>query len=64
MNTEKKVLFMDEYDQGIIIRALNELRNEQLQKGRTTDALDELILKTAYAQKKKFRMKGEANERG
>lgn len=64
MNTKLKVLLMDDYDQSIIVRALNELRNEQIRSDKPTDALDELILKTAYAQSKKVKVRGDCYERG
>ena len=40
----KKMKF-DEYEIQIMIYALNELRNQLIQEGRYTDAVDELILK-------------------
>lgn len=36
---------LDHYEIRIIIFALNELRNQLIQEGRYTDAVDELILK-------------------
>ncbi len=63
MNEERRVLIMDEYDQNIIIRALNDLRNEQIRNNKSTDALDELILRAAYAQKKKMKIRGDSYDR-
>ena len=42
----KKMKF-DEYEIQILIYALNELRNQLIQEGRYTDALDELMIKIA-----------------
>lgn len=45
----------DEYR--MINEALFEYRNKLIQKGRYTDAVDELILKIRKAKKKKFKIK-------
>lgn len=36
---------LDDYEVRIIILALNELRNQLIQEGRYTDAVDDLIIK-------------------
>jgi len=38
-------LEIDEYEQGILINALNLLRNQQIREKRPTDPIDELIMK-------------------
>ena len=38
-------LEIDEYEQGILINALNLLRNQQIRENRPTDPIDELIMK-------------------
>ena len=38
-------LEIDEYEQGILINALNLLRNQQIRESRPTDPIDELIMK-------------------
>ena len=38
-------LEIDEYEQGILINALNLVRNQQLRDNRPTDPIDELIMK-------------------
>jgi hypothetical protein len=40
-----KKLEIDEYEQGILINALNLLRNHQIRDKRPTDPIDELIMK-------------------
>ncbi len=40
-----KKLEIDEYEQGILINALNLLRNQQIRERRPTDPVDELIMK-------------------
>lgn len=38
-------LEIDEYEQGILINALNLLRNQQIREKRPTDPIDDLIIK-------------------
>ena len=38
-------LEIDEYEQGILINALNLLRNQQIRESRPTDPIDDLIMK-------------------
>ena len=47
------VVKLDDYDQRIMIRALNDLRNSIIEEERSTDAVDELMVKV-YDAKKKF----------
>ena len=42
---KRKKLEIDEYEQGILINALNLLRNQQIRERRPTDPVDELIMK-------------------
>ncbi len=47
------VLKLDKYEIGLIINALNDLRNELIQKNDYTDAIDELLIKISNAPSKK-----------
>lgn len=60
---EKRVLTLDKYEHGIIIHALNDLRNDLLEEERPTDAVDEVLLKTIDAPAKKVRCKGDYEAR-
>jgi hypothetical protein len=40
-----KKLEIDEYEQGILINALNLLRSQQIREKRPTDPVDDLIIK-------------------
>ena len=40
-----KKLDIDEYEQGILINALNLLRSQQIREKRPTDPIDDLIMK-------------------
>lgn len=53
MRETVKVLELDKYEIGIIINALNDLRNKLIQQQRETDAVDEVLLKTLDAPEKK-----------
>lgn len=48
-----KVLELDKYEIGIIINALNELRNRLLNAKEDTEPVDEVLLKTIDAPEKK-----------
>ena len=39
---------LDDYEIRILILALNELRNQLIQEGRYTDAVDELLIKLSH----------------
>ena len=53
---QRKVLVIDDYEQGILINALNEMRNDLKAEDKSTDAVDDLIIKTAEAKNKRFRV--------
>jgi hypothetical protein len=40
-----KKIEIDEYEQGILINALNLFRNQQIKESRPTDPIDELLVK-------------------
>ena len=47
-----KILELDKYQLGIIINALNDLRNKLIQEQRETDAVDEVLLKALESPQK------------
>lgn len=57
MREPKYYIAMDEYERGIIINSLNNLRNKLIADGRYTDAVDDILVKIAYAPIKKFKVK-------
>ena len=59
---EKRVLTLDRYEHGVIINALNEMRNDLLEEERPTDILDEVLLKVIDAPTKKEKRRDEARE--
>lgn len=57
MRESKYYIAMDEYERGIIINSLNNLRNKLIADGRHADAVDDILVKIAYAPIKKFKLK-------
>lgn len=59
---EKRILEMDHYEHGVVLNALNEYRNDVIAEGRTTDLIDEVLLKAIDAptrKEKKRRHRGD-----
>jgi len=52
---EKRVVALDEYEHGIVIHALNDMRTEQLEENQSTDVVDEVLLKVIDAPAKRVR---------
>lgn len=57
---EKHVLMLVRYERGVIINALNEMRNDLIGEKSPTDIVDEVLLKTIDAPVKKVRNRDEA----
>ena len=57
---EKRVLVLDRYEHGVVINALNDMRNDLIGEDRPTDIVDELLLKTIDAPTKKVKSRDEA----
>ena len=57
---EKRVLELDRYEHGVVINALNEMRNDLIGEDRPTDIVDEILLKTIDAPTKKVKRRDEA----
>lgn len=50
---KERVLTLDNYEYGVVVNALNEFRNELIKGEKSTDAVDEVLLKTIDAPTKK-----------
>ena len=57
---EKRVLTLDKYEHGVVVNALNERRNDLLEEQRSTDIVDEVLLKAIDAPTKKVKSRDEA----
>lgn len=56
---EKRVLTLDRYEHGVVVNALNEMRNDLLEEERPTDIVDEVLLKVIDAPTKKVRCRSD-----
>lgn len=57
MQKEKQYFVaLDDYEHGVVIRSLNDEKNELREQGKSTDAVDDLIVKIGNAPVKKFRV--------
>lgn len=61
MKEERYYLSVDEYEQGVLLRALNDKRTDLIKQNKSTDAVDELIVKVGKAPTKKFKTVERAN---
>ncbi len=53
---EKYYVDLDDYEHGIILRALNDLRTSLMRQGRFPDAVNDLIIKIGHAPTRKFKV--------
>ena len=47
---------LDDDEQSVLIRCLNDERNLLMQEGRNTDALDDLIVKVGLAKQRRYKV--------
>lgn len=62
MKEDKYQVSLDDNEHGIVIRCLNDKRNELIKEGEYTDAVDDLLVKVGNAPKKKVRAKDGRDE--
>ncbi|MDD2957371.1 MAG: hypothetical protein PHR92_02425 [Lachnospiraceae bacterium] len=55
--SKKYYMVLDDYEHSLLIHALNDKRNELIQDGKYTDAVDEVLVKVVEASRKKFKIK-------
>ena len=55
--TEKRVLMLGSHQHGVVINALNDMRNDLIEENRPTDIVDEVLIKAIDAPSKKVRCK-------
>ena len=56
MKEERYHIALDDYEHGVVIRALNDTKTELMNEGKSTDAVDDLNIKVGYAPKKKLKV--------
>ena len=55
MKEERRVLTLDDYEHRIVIHALNDLRNAQLEQNKPTEDVDRLIIRVVDAPRKRIK---------
>ena len=63
MKEERYHIALDDYEQGIVIRSLNDERTSLIEQDKPTDDVDDLIIKIGNAQKRKFKVVERNEER-
>lgn len=56
MKEDRFYVALDDYEHEIVIDSLNEKKKDLKEEGRSTDAIDELIVKVGLAPQKKFKV--------
>ena len=54
MGDEKRVLILDKYDHRLLVKTLCETRKQMIQNGESTELIDEVLVKTVDAPRKRF----------
>lgn len=54
---EQRVLTLDRYEHGVVVNALNEMRNDLIEEDKSTDLVDEVLLKAIDAPVKRGRFR-------
>lgn len=60
MKEEQRFIALDPYEEGAVITALNDMRNKELEDKKSTDFVDDLLLKILHSPQKKVRVHDEA----
>ncbi|MDL2287117.1 hypothetical protein LJB90_00940 [Eubacteriales bacterium OttesenSCG-928-G02] len=61
--TDKRILTLDKYEHGVVINALNDFRNDLKRDERSTDDVDDILIKAIEAPTKKVKCKCEDEAR-
>ena len=56
MKEEKYYIALDDFERRVVVNCMNEMRNSLIKNGKTTEALDEVLLKIIRSKQKKFRV--------
>lgn len=54
MKDKKRVLVLDHIEHGILVRALNDMRNKLIEDGKYPDLIDDVLVKVIDVKVKKF----------
>ena len=56
MRNKKYYIALDDFERRVVVNCLNEMRNKLIAGGKSTDAVDEVLLKIIGAKRKKFKV--------
>ena len=56
MKEELYHIALDDYEHGVVIRSLNDKKTDLKKEGKSTDAVDDLIIKIGHAPKRRFKV--------
>lgn len=56
MKSEFYHIALDDYEHGVVIRSLNDEKTDLINAGKSTDAVDDLIIKFGHAPKRKIKV--------
>ena len=56
----QRILTLDEYEHGVVVNALNDMRNGLIREDRPTDFVEEVLIKAIDAPKKKVKCRDES----
>ena len=52
----QSLIDLDDYEHGVVIRSLNDKKTDLKKEGKSTDAVDDLIIKIGHAPRRKFKV--------
>ena len=56
MRDKKYYIALDDFEHGVVVNCMNEMRNSLIADGKCTEALDEVLLKIIRSKQKKFKV--------
>ena len=56
MREKKYYIALDDFERRVVVKCMNEMRNSLIEDGKSTDALDEVLLKVIRSKQKKFKV--------
>jgi hypothetical protein len=56
MREKKYYIALDDFERRVVVKCMNEMRNNLIADGKNTDAVDEVLLKIINSKQKKFKV--------
>ena len=60
MKENRRIIDLDNYEEDVVVSALNDTRNDKIAENKSTDSVDDVILKILHAPVKKVKVRNEA----